>query len=75
MQEKYMHFGEYIQKKRKNDPRQLTITVVAEHIGISRTHLCDIENKRRAPFDGEKMKLFAEFLNLSCRSTAAFFAS
>jgi len=71
MKEKYMQFGEYIKQKRKS--KEYTITQVAEHIGVSRAFLCDVENKRRAPLDGEKMELFAKYLSLSEEETALLF--
>jgi len=71
MKEKYMQFGEYIKQKRK--AKEFTITQVAEYIGVSRAFLCDVENKRRAPLDGEKMELLAELLNLSEEETALLF--
>jgi transcriptional regulator with XRE-family HTH domain len=71
LNEKYLHFGEYIKKKRKE--RELTIVEVSDYIGMAKSQYSDIENQRRPPFDGEKMELFAEFLNLSEEETALLF--
>ncbi len=71
MNDKYLHFNEYIKKKRKE--RELTISVVAKHIGMSLSHYCDIECRRRPPFDGEKMELFAELLNFTEEESALLF--
>ena len=73
MKEQNMHFGEYIKMKRRKDPRELTITHVAEYIGVSRGYLCDVENLRKAPFDGEKMELLAKCLNLTEEETALMY--
>lgn len=69
MKERYIYFGDYIKGKRKNHPKQFTITQVAEYLGVSRAFYCDVENKRRAPFDGKRMELLAEFLELSEEET------
>jgi transcriptional regulator with XRE-family HTH domain len=63
--EKDMRFGDYIRKKRREDPRQLTMNDVSQQIGISLSFLSEIEHKRRRPFDAEKIELFAAFLGLS----------
>ena len=71
MKEEYMQFGEYIKTKRKK--RELTVTQVSEHLGMSRSYYSEIENKIKPPFDEEKMELFAEFLDLSERETALLY--
>jgi len=63
--EKEMRFGDYIRKKRLDDPRQLTMNDVSQQIGISLSFLSEIEHKRRRPFDAAKIELFAAFLKLS----------
>ena len=65
MKERYLRFGDFIKKKRMADPRELTLKDVAERLGISLTLLSDIENKRRKPFDGEKIRIFCRYLELS----------
>jgi transcriptional regulator with XRE-family HTH domain len=71
MEERYMQFGEYIKHKRKS--KGLTLTEVAEHIGMLKSQFSDIENKRKAPFGEEKLKLFAEFIGLSEEETALLY--
>jgi transcriptional regulator with XRE-family HTH domain len=73
VKERAIYFGDYIKDKRKKHPREFTITQVAEHLGVSRAFYCDVENKRRAPFDGRKMEMLAEFLDLSAEETAMMY--
>ena len=65
MKEKNMYFGEYIRKKRLADPRELTMQDVADHLGISLSYMSAIENRRKAPFSGDKLEALAEFLQLT----------
>ena len=73
MHEKRMRFGDFIKKKRMNDPRELTLSDVAKELGISVSFLSDIENRRRRPFDPEKLEIFAGFLNLTEEETARMY--
>jgi len=70
MQNKYMRFGDYIRKKRIDDPRGLTMQDMATHLGISMAYMSEVENNRRKPFDPKKIAKLAEFLNLSKEDTA-----
>ena len=63
--EKYMRFGEYIRKKRLNDPREITQSDMSKQLGISLTYLSDIELGRKKPFDTEAIEKFCAYLNLS----------
>ncbi|MCL2774423.1 MAG: helix-turn-helix transcriptional regulator [Oscillospiraceae bacterium] len=65
MQDKRTRFGDFIKKKRLSDPRELTQSDVAKELGFSVGLYGDIENRRRRPFDPEKMEKFARFLNLT----------
>jgi transcriptional regulator with XRE-family HTH domain len=65
LQEKNMRFGDYIRKKRLDDPRQITLSDLSQALGISLSFLSDIEHKRRRPFEPEKIEVFAEHLKLS----------
>jgi len=65
VQVKRVRFGDFIKKKRLSDPRELTLSDMSKQLGISLSFLSDIENRRRRPFDSEKIENFAEFLNLS----------
>ena len=73
MQVKRVRFGDFIKKKRQSDPRELTLSDMSKQLGISLSFLSDIENRRRRPFDSEKIKTFAEFLNLSEEETALMY--
>jgi len=68
-----MYFGEYIRKKRLDDPRELTMKDVADHLGISISYMAAVENRRKAPFDGDRLESLAEFLKLSEDETALMF--
>jgi len=73
MKEQNMYFGEYIRKKRLTDPRELTMQDVADHLGISLSYMSAIENRRKPPFDGDKLENLAKFLRLSDDETALMF--
>ena len=73
MKERAIYFGDYIKDKRKNHSQEYTITQIAEYLGVSRAFYCDVENKRRAPFDGKKLEMLAQFLDLSEEDTATMF--
>lgn len=60
-----MRFGDYIKKKRMYDPREITLSQMSKQLGISLSYLSDIENKRKRPFEAEKIEIFADFLGLS----------
>ena len=64
MQEKNMRFGDFIKKKRLSDSREITQSDMAKVLGISVSLLSEIENRRRRPFDSEKIEIFIEFLGL-----------
>ena len=73
VKERAIYFGDYVKSLRKKHPQEFTITQVAEHLGVSRAFYCDVENKRRAPFDGKKMEMLAEFLDLTEEETATLY--
>lgn len=73
MNEKRMRFGDFIKWKRMGDPRELTLSDMAKKLGISVSFLSDIENRRRRPFDPEKMEIFALFLGLTDEETARMY--
>ena len=73
MQIKRTRFGDFIKKKRQDDPRELTLSDVAKELGISVSFLSDIENRRRRPFDGEKIAIFADFLGLDDEERAMLY--
>lgn len=65
MHEKNMRFGDYIKKKRLEDSREITLSDMSKKLGISLSLLSDIENRRRSPFNADKIEIFAEYLGLS----------
>lgn len=65
MKEQNMRFGDFIKKKRLNDPREITLKDMSERLGISLSLLSDIENNRRKPFDSEKIEKFVAELGLT----------
>lgn len=73
MKEQNMFFGEFIRKKRLADSRELNQQDVADHLGISLSYISAIENRRKPPFDGDKLEELAKFLNLSEEDTALMF--
>jgi transcriptional regulator with XRE-family HTH domain len=73
VRERAVYFGDYIKEKRRNHPEEYTITQVAERLGVSRAFYCDVENKRRGPFDGRRLELLAEFLDFSEEETETMF--
>jgi transcriptional regulator with XRE-family HTH domain len=73
MTERAIYFGDYIKDKRKNHSQQFTISQIAEYLGVSRAFYCDVENKRRAPFDGKRLEMLADYLGLTEDETATMF--
>ena len=61
---KNMRFGDYIKYKRQQDSRELTLKDVSNALEMSLSMLSDIEQKRRRPFDDEKIVRFCDYLNL-----------
>ena len=58
-------FGEYIKEKRMNHEPRYTLKKMAEALEMNLTHLSDIENSRKNPFDMEKIESFCKILDLS----------
>jgi len=73
MHEKNMRFGEYIKKKRQDDPRELTLSDMSKQLGISLSLLSDIENGRRKPFSAEKIEIFVSYLGLNAQEKAQLY--
>ena len=65
MHEKNMRFGDYIRKKRLDDPREITLSDMAKRLGISLTYLSDIERGCKKPFDAGVIEKFCVYLNLT----------
>ena len=73
MKEKHMRFGDFIRKKRLDDPRELTMKDVAEQLDCTFQYISLVENNRTDPFDGERLEILAEYLNLSEEDTALMY--
>ena len=63
MRTKTQSFGDFLQKKRKEN--ELTLRALAEKLDWSAPYLTDIEKGRRNPPDIEKLNMLAGILNLS----------
>jgi len=57
--------GEFTKKKRLSDPREIRQSDVSRELDISVSLYGEIENRRRRPFDFDKIEKFAEYLNLT----------
>ena len=73
MKEEYMRFGQFIRKKRLDDPREVTQSEMAKHLGISLTYLSDIEHGRKKPFEGDLIEKFCNFFDLPSETRAHIF--
>jgi len=65
VKEKRIRFGDFIKKKRLSDPREIRQSDVAKELDISVSLYGEIENRRRRPFDFDKIEKFAAYLNLT----------
>jgi transcriptional regulator with XRE-family HTH domain len=65
MEKKEITFGEYIKEKRMNHIPRYTLKKMAEALDMNLTHLSDIENGRKNPFDADKIESFCKILDLS----------
>lgn len=63
MRTKTQSFGDFLQKKRKEN--ELTLRALAEKLDWSAPYLTDIEKGRRNPPDIEKLNMLAGIFNLS----------
>ena len=58
-----VRFGDFLREKRNS--RGISLRKLASLLDFSATHISDIENNRRLPFDLEKLQEVAEILQLS----------
>lgn len=65
MEKKEKSFGEVIKEKRLAHNPRYTLKKMAEALGMNLTHLSDVENGRKKPFDKEKIELFCQILGLT----------
>jgi len=68
-----MRFGDFIKKTRQNDLREPTLSQVSKLLGISLSLLSEIENRRRKPFNAEKIEIFAKYFDLTEEETARMY--
>ena len=60
-----MRFGQFLRKKRLDDPRELRQADIAEILGLSLSYYTDIENDNRRPLNGDEIEIVSAYLNLS----------
>jgi transcriptional regulator with XRE-family HTH domain len=60
-----MRFGQFLRKKRLDDPRELRQADIAEILGLSLSYYTDIENDNRRPLNGDEIEIVSDYLNLS----------
>lgn len=65
MEKREKTFGEFIKEKRMQHEPRYTLKKMAEKLDMNLTHLSDIENGRKNPFDMGKIEAFCEILGLS----------
>ncbi len=73
MKDHYIRFGEFIKKKRLEDPRELTMQDIATHLGVSLNYISEVEKSRRPPLIPRKLESLAEFLKLSDEDKARMY--
>jgi len=73
MEKPTVSFGECIKEKRMQHSPRITLRQMAEKLNINLTHLSDIENGRKNPFDKDKINLFCEILELAEEDKAMLF--
>lgn len=73
MEDRFLTFGEFLRRRRMQDPRQLTLKELAAELGIPVTVLCDVEQGRRRAFDGELIEKLCDFLRLSPEDRALMY--
>ena len=63
MNQEYLNFGDFLQKKRTE--HGITLRKMAEQLGITAPYLTDIEKDRRNPPEMDKLELIARILLLT----------
>jgi transcriptional regulator with XRE-family HTH domain len=64
-------FGDYIKDLRKVKGK--TLEDISKCLNLSMSFISDIENKRRNPFDEEKMEILADYLVLTSEEKAKLY--
>ena len=65
MKDSNLTFGEFIKRRRMQDPRQLTLKDLSAALEMSVSLLCDVEQGRRKAFEGDVIEKLCAFLELS----------
>ena len=73
MREENMSFGQFIKRRRMQDPRELTLKDMSAVMGMSLSMLSDVEQGRRKPWDADKIETFCSYLNLSDEDKALMY--
>ena len=73
MKEKKIRFGDFIRRKRLDDPRELRMQDIADLLDLSLSYMSEIESNRKKPLAGEKLEKLAEYLNLSDEDKAIMY--
>lgn len=68
LENKYANFGDFIARKREE--RRITLREMARRLEVSAPFLSDVEKDRRNPFDGDRLKKLAGFLELTRQEKA-----
>lgn len=64
MQRNRMRFGDFLRKKRLDDPRELRQADIAKLLGISLSLYSEIENNNRRTLNADEIEIVAEYLDL-----------
>ena len=67
----YQRFGAFLKDKR--NAKEISIRPMAELLGISAGHYCDIESGRRSPADREFLDMLASILQLNDEDKQALY--
>jgi len=73
MREENMTFGQFIKRKRIQDPRELTLKDMSAVMGMSLSMLSDVEQGRRRAWDADKIETFCSYLELSSEDKALMY--
>lgn len=71
MNQEYLNFGDFLQKKRTE--RKITLRKLGDQIGITAPYLTDIEKDRRNPPEMDKLEQIARILQLNDEEKAVMF--
>jgi transcriptional regulator with XRE-family HTH domain len=66
-------FGDFIRYSRRNSSNYVSLSDMADLLGISVSLLSDIESGRRKPFDTQRIELFAKTVALTAEEKAVMY--